>query len=127
MFQDEVLSQLWRIYLQKSRQAYTNTPVRTSTFKVRGQDSDSDSAAEMSVLSASETDGDTNASSTAGSIAESSSDWSQCSGSLDAASYLSARLRRTRHALMTMKKTLALLHLALVWIQEPLTLSDLLR
>uniref|UniRef100_A0A8C9ZKS9 TATA box-binding protein-associated factor RNA polymerase I subunit B n=1 Tax=Sander lucioperca TaxID=283035 RepID=A0A8C9ZKS9_SANLU len=126
-FKDEVLCQLWRIYLQKSRQAYTNNPVRTATFKVRGQDSDSDSAAEMSVLSASETDGDTNASSTAGSIAGSSSDWSQCSGSLDAASYLSARLRRSRHGLMSMKKTLALLHLALVWIQEPLTLSDLLR
>ncbi|XP_032399711.1 TATA box-binding protein-associated factor RNA polymerase I subunit B [Etheostoma spectabile] len=126
-FRDEVLCQLWRIYLQKSRQAYTNNPVRTSTFKVRGQDSDSDSAAEMSVISASETDGDTNASSTAGSIAGSSSDWSQYSGSLDAASYLSARLRRCRHGLMTMKKTLALLHLALVWIREPLTLSDLLR
>lgn len=49
-----------------------------------------------------------------------------CSGSLDAVSYLSARMKRT-HSLMSMKKTLALIHLALVWSREPLTLSDLLR
>lgn len=45
---------------------------------------------------------------------------------MDAVSYLSTRLRRAR-GLMTMKKTLALIHLALIWIREPLTLSDLLR
>lgn len=33
-FQDEVLCQLWRLYLQKSRQAYTNNPVRSSKFKL---------------------------------------------------------------------------------------------
>ncbi|TNN36456.1 TATA box-binding protein-associated factor RNA polymerase I subunit B [Liparis tanakae] len=93
----------------------------------RAPGSDSDSAAEASVLSASETDADTNASSAAGSTAGSSSDWSPCSGSLDAAHYLTDRLRRSRHALMSMKKTLALIHLALVWTGEPLTLSDLLR
>ncbi|XP_074471961.1 TATA box-binding protein-associated factor RNA polymerase I subunit B [Sebastes fasciatus] len=126
-FKDEVLCQLWRIYLQKSRQAYTHNPARTARFNVRGPNSDSDSAADLSVMSASETDGDTNPSSSAASNAGSSSDWSQCSGSVDAASYLSARLRRSRHTLMSMKKTLALIHLALVWSREPLTLSDLLR
>ncbi|XP_044024103.1 TATA box-binding protein-associated factor RNA polymerase I subunit B isoform X2 [Siniperca chuatsi] len=123
-FKDEVLCQLWRLYLQKSRQAYTHNPVTTATFKVRGPDSDS--AAESSVVSAGETDAEANLSSAAGSNAESSSDWSLCSGSVDAASYLSPRLRRTR-SLMTMMKTLALIHLALIWIREPLTLSDLLR
>ncbi|XP_049914730.1 TATA box-binding protein-associated factor RNA polymerase I subunit B isoform X1 [Epinephelus moara] len=126
-FKDEVLCQLWRIYLQKSRQAFTHNPLRTSSFRVQRPDSESDSAAEISIMSASETDGDTNLSSTAGSNAGSSSDWSQYSGSLDAASYLSARMKRSRHSLMTMKKTLALIHLALTWIREPLTLSDLLR
>lgn len=125
-FKDDVLCQLWRIYLQRSRQAYTHNPVRSAKFKVRGPDSDSDSAPESSAVSASETDGEANLSSTAGSNAESSSDWSQWSGSVDAVSYLSTRLRRAR-GLMTMKKTLALIHLALIWIREPLTLSDLLR
>ncbi|KAK9531980.1 hypothetical protein VZT92_011365 [Zoarces viviparus] len=127
-FKDQVLCQLWRIYLQKSRQAYTSNPTRTSQFRVRGPGSDSDSdSAEASVMTASETDGDTNPPSTAGSHAGSSSDWSMCSGSLDAASYLTGRLRRSRHSLMSMKKTLALIHLALVWSRQPLTLSDLLR
>ncbi|XP_018544251.1 TATA box-binding protein-associated factor RNA polymerase I subunit B [Lates calcarifer] len=125
-FKDQVLLQLWRLYLQRSRQAYTNDPVRSSRFKVRGLDSDSDSMAESSVKSASETDGEANLSSTVGSNAASSSDWSQCSGSVDVVTYLSARLRRSR-GLMSMKKTLALIHLGLVWSQEPLTLSDLLR
>ncbi|XP_030261202.1 TATA box-binding protein-associated factor RNA polymerase I subunit B [Sparus aurata] len=121
-FKDDVLCQLWRLYLQKSRQAFTHNPVTSSKFKVRGLDSDSDSAAESSVVSASET----NPSSAAGSNAESSSEWSLCSGSVDAAGYLSARLRRTR-GLMSMTKTLALIHLALIWSAEALTLSDLLR
>ncbi|XP_078146183.1 TATA box-binding protein-associated factor RNA polymerase I subunit B [Centroberyx gerrardi] len=33
-FKDEVLCQMWRLYLQKSRQAFTNTPVRSVKFKV---------------------------------------------------------------------------------------------
>ncbi|XP_071323992.1 TATA box-binding protein-associated factor RNA polymerase I subunit B [Trachinotus anak] len=125
-FKDQVLCQMWRLYLQKSQQAYTNNPVRSSTFKVRNVDSDSESVAELSVVSASETDGETNLSSTAGSNVESSSDWSLGSGSVDGVAYLTARLKQS-HCLMTMKKTLALIHLALIWSREPLTLSDLLR
>ena len=49
-----------------------------------------------------------------------------CSGSVDVVTYLTAWLRRNR-GLMSMKKTLALIHLALVWSREPVTLSDLLR
>nr|XP_020480334.1 TATA box-binding protein-associated factor RNA polymerase I subunit B [Monopterus albus] len=118
-FKDEVLWPLWRLYLQRSGQAYTNNPVRSCVFKMRGPDSDS-------VMSASETDGETNPSSTVGSNAESSSDWSLRSGSVDVTTYLTARLRRGR-GLMNMKKCLALIHLALIWSCEPLTLSDLLR
>lgn len=84
--------------------------------------SDSDSMA----TSSAEMDGETNLSSTAGSTAESSSDWSQRSGSSDVAAYLTAQQRRS-HGLMNMTKTLALIHLALIWSLEPLTLSDLLR
>ncbi|XP_026196406.1 TATA box-binding protein-associated factor RNA polymerase I subunit B [Anabas testudineus] len=122
-FKDEVLCQLWRLYLQKSRQAYTNNPVRSSKFKLQSLDSDSESAAESSVMSVSETDGETNLSSPAESSAGSTSGWSQFSGSV---SCPSPRMRRN-HSLMSMKKTLALIHLALVWSSEPLTLSDLLR
>ncbi|KAK2889765.1 TATA box-binding protein-associated factor RNA polymerase I subunit B [Channa argus] len=125
-FKDDVLCQLWRLYVQKSRQAYTNNPVRISKFKLRNLDSDSDSAARSPAISASDTDGETNLSSSVGSHAESSSDWSQGSGSVDIVSYLTTRLKRGS-VLMSMKKTLALIHLALVWSHEPLTLSDLLR
>ncbi|XP_040925539.1 TATA box-binding protein-associated factor RNA polymerase I subunit B isoform X2 [Betta splendens] len=125
-FKDKVLCQLWRLYLQRSRQAYTHNPVRSSKFKLRSLDSDSDSAAESAVTAFSETDGDANLSSTAGSNAESSSGWSQFSGSVDARNYLGPRMKRNC-GLMSMKKTLALIHLALVWSREPLTLSDLLR
>ncbi|XP_035473145.2 TATA box-binding protein-associated factor RNA polymerase I subunit B isoform X2 [Scophthalmus maximus] len=117
-FKDQVLCPLWRRYLQSSRQAYTSRPVRSATFKVHRPDLASDSVAETS---ASETD----VSSIGGSVADSGSDWSRCSGSLDGASYLTAPLRKTR--LMSMTKTLALVHVALVWSREPLTLSDLLR
>ncbi|XP_076613267.1 TATA box-binding protein-associated factor RNA polymerase I subunit B isoform X2 [Chaetodon auriga] len=125
-FKDEVLCQLWRLYLQKSRQAYTYDSVRSSKFKVRGPNSDSDSAAESTVTFASETDVETNLSGTARSNAGSSSDWSLCSGSADTSSYLSRRMRQNR-GLMSMRKTLALIHLALLWSREALTLSDLLR
>ncbi|XP_037305932.2 TATA box-binding protein-associated factor RNA polymerase I subunit B [Pungitius pungitius] len=118
-FKDEVLCELWRIFLQKSGQAYASPLMRPSRRGGRGPDTDSDSAAE-STANASETDRDScNAGST--------SDWSTFSGSLDAVSYLSADMRTTQHSLLSMKRTLALIHMALVWSREPLTLSDLLR
>ncbi|XP_062293752.1 TATA box-binding protein-associated factor RNA polymerase I subunit B [Scomber scombrus] len=125
-FKDQVLCQLWRLYLQKSRQAFTNNPVKSSRLKLRNPDSESDSAPESTVISASETDGEANQSSTAASNTDYSSEWSQCSGSMDADTYLTPRLKRGR-SLMNLKKTLALIHLALVWSREALTLSDLLR
>ncbi|XP_075873325.1 TATA box-binding protein-associated factor RNA polymerase I subunit B isoform X2 [Nelusetta ayraudi] len=124
-FRDQVLCQMWRLYLQKSQQAYTNTPIRTTHLSVRGVDSDSGGVS--SGLSASDTDGETNQSSLGGGAhTGSSSDWSLYSGSVDAHSYLSAGRRRSLN-LMSMRKTLALIHLALVWSRQALTLSDLLR
>ena len=84
-----------------------------------GLETDSDSMVESSLASASESAAPSNAST----ARESASDWS---GSKDGAAYLLAR-RRRGHNLMSMKKTLALIHLALVWSREALTLSDLLR
>lgn len=46
---------------------------------------------------------------------------------MDAVSYLSGSMRTSRQSLLSMKRTLALIHVALVWSREPLTLSDLLR
>ncbi|XP_015237956.1 PREDICTED: TATA box-binding protein-associated factor RNA polymerase I subunit B [Cyprinodon variegatus] len=46
-FKDEVLCQMWRLYLQKSRQAYTDNPVNSFRFRREGQDSDSDSASDF--------------------------------------------------------------------------------
>ncbi|XP_028252652.1 TATA box-binding protein-associated factor RNA polymerase I subunit B isoform X2 [Parambassis ranga] len=115
---DDVLCPLWRLYLQRSRQAYTAHPLRSSQHRVR--DSDSDSAAE-SIRSVTVTDGESNPPSTAGSNADSGS---ELSGSVDAAFYLT---RRRSRGVMSMKKNLALIYLALVWSREALTLSDLLR
>ncbi|XP_029352176.1 TATA box-binding protein-associated factor RNA polymerase I subunit B [Echeneis naucrates] len=113
-FKDQVLCQLWRLYLQRSHQAYTSNPVSAAIFKVGNSKSDTESIAE----SASETDGER---SQDGANAESS--WSQ--GSVDGVSYKASRAKRP--GLMSMRKTLALIHLALIWSREPLTLSDLLR
>ncbi|KAM6915490.1 TATA box-binding protein-associated factor RNA polymerase I subunit B [Xenentodon cancila] len=117
-FKDDVLRQLWRLYLQKSRQAYTHNPVTGSASGPLGVESDVDSVA-GSVTSASESA----PLSYASTDKEGSSDWS---GSKDGRAYQLARRRRS-HNLMSMKKTLALIHLALVWSREALTLGDLLR
>ncbi|XP_030578173.1 TATA box-binding protein-associated factor RNA polymerase I subunit B [Archocentrus centrarchus] len=116
-FKDDVLSLLWRRYLQRSRQAYTHDPVMSYRLRVGAVDSDSEGAVE------SFTDGESNPPSTANSNAESSGD---LSGSSEASTYLSARKRRSQ-SLLNMKKMLALIYLALVWSREALTLSDLLR
>ncbi|XP_029903534.1 LOW QUALITY PROTEIN: TATA box-binding protein-associated factor RNA polymerase I subunit B [Myripristis murdjan] len=130
-FKDEVLCQLWRLYLQRSRQAYSSQPIRSLRLKVRAPGSDSDSASESvmsaSIASASETDGEGDLHSTAASnTGESSDGVSVCSGSADVVSYLTPS-RKRGGGLMTMRKTLALLFLALLWSREALTLSDLLR
>ncbi|KAM4633056.1 TATA box-binding protein-associated factor RNA polymerase I subunit B [Polymixia lowei] len=122
-FKDGVLCQLWRLYLQKSRQAYTSNPVRTSKFKL---DSDTDSGGDSSCLSVSETDGEVDLSTAGSQTGTSNEGLSVCSGSENASCYLTPGRRRNK-GLMSMTKTLALLHLALLWTREALTLADLLR
>ncbi|XP_029943232.1 TATA box-binding protein-associated factor RNA polymerase I subunit B [Salarias fasciatus] len=115
-FKDLVLCRMWRIYLQRSRQAYTLSP---GAARQGGPVSDSDSAVDSSVWSGGFSE--SNPRSDADSQPESGCDWS---GSADAASYLKTRRSGGR---MTMRRTLALVHLALVWSRQALTLSDLLR
>ncbi|XP_064195887.1 TATA box-binding protein-associated factor RNA polymerase I subunit B isoform X1 [Anguilla rostrata] len=129
-FKDEVLCNMWRRYLQKSRQAYAKRPVHAGKFQLAY---DSDSAPEsLGFLSDSalQSGGDTEEerSSRPGSISGWSSEGatSVCSGSLDAGFYGSAHSRRALFQ-MTMPMTLALCHLALLWVREALTLADLLR
>ncbi|KAF7651367.1 hypothetical protein LDENG_00111810 [Lucifuga dentata] len=102
-FRDEVLCQLWRSYLQKSQQAYTHNPVHSTKLKMN-------------------TDGEADLFSTA----ESSSDWSLCSGPADALTFLTVQQKQSS-SLLSMRKTLAFIHLALLWCRETLSLSDLLR
>ncbi|XP_061610524.1 TATA box-binding protein-associated factor RNA polymerase I subunit B isoform X1 [Phyllopteryx taeniolatus] len=117
-FKDHVLWPLWRRFLQMSNQAYTDTPVESAKSKVQAGDSDLGSATESSFMSASEMDSEKSYSpGTSASEPDSCSDWSNGSkGS-----------RKSRCRAMRMTKTLALIHLALVWSRQALTLGDLLR
>ncbi|XP_017537718.1 TATA box-binding protein-associated factor RNA polymerase I subunit B [Pygocentrus nattereri] len=118
-FKTNVLWDFWKLYLQKTRQAYTRAPVSSTRNPV---DLSSESEPESAFLSeASDLSGPTSAS-----VYSSDGKSSVCSGSLDAAYYFDGKERRSRH-LMSMPRTLALCHLALLWLREAITLTDLLR
>ncbi|KAM9778895.1 TATA box-binding protein-associated factor RNA polymerase I subunit B isoform X1 [Syngnathus typhle] len=123
-FKDDVLWPLWRRFLQMSKQAYTDHPDESAKFQVQVVDKELESGAESSFLSASETDGETCLSSPSASQADSHSDWSIGSQSIDAHS---TPRRKSRRGNMRMTETLALIHLALVWSRQALTLGDLLK
>ncbi|XP_048852821.1 TATA box-binding protein-associated factor RNA polymerase I subunit B-like [Brienomyrus brachyistius] len=125
---DDILCNFWRGYLHKSKQAYTTKPLYSVTCQ---QDSDScpESLAmsDLSCLSTAETESDMDGAHST--ISGRSSDGerlsSVCTEALDSSLYCSARERRMHH-LMTMPMTLAFLHLSLLWLQEAITLADLL-
>ncbi|KAL7888327.1 hypothetical protein AOLI_G00033010 [Acnodon oligacanthus] len=118
-FKTNVLWDFWKLYLQKTKQAYTTAPVSSAFNPV---DQSSESEPESAFLS------EASDLSRPASASEYSSDGksSMCSGSLDAAYYFEAKQRRSR-LLMSMPRTLALCHLALLWLREAITLADLLR
>ncbi|CAN9507994.1 unnamed protein product [Ophioblennius macclurei] len=116
-FKDLVLCRMWRVYLQRSRQAFTKHPGRVRQGGL-DSDSDLDSMVGSSIRSGFS---ESNLTSDAPSQPDSSCNWS---GSVDSASY--CKVSR-KSGLITMRRTLALLHLALVWSRQALTLSDLLR
>eukprot|EP00066_Takifugu_rubripes_P027666 XP_011616932.1 PREDICTED: TATA box-binding protein-associated factor RNA polymerase I subunit B isoform X1 [Takifugu rubripes] len=121
-FKDHVLCEMWRLYLQKSRQAYTHKPVRISHYKLHTDSSSTEMSSRSFVT---ESDGETSGSNQVVST-DHSCIVSACSNSDEDVSHLSARRGRSQ-SLMSMSKTLGLVHLALVWSREALTLSDLLR
>uniref|UniRef100_A0A3P8VAS7 TATA box-binding protein-associated factor RNA polymerase I subunit B n=1 Tax=Cynoglossus semilaevis TaxID=244447 RepID=A0A3P8VAS7_CYNSE len=102
-FRDQVLCQLWRLYLQKSRQAFTSDPIRSSAHQL----------VPFLIF---------NTTPLLYSLLPVGSDWS---GVLGNSVHLSESQRQV-HTLMNMRRTLALIHLALVWSRAPLTLSDVI-
>ncbi|XP_040454252.1 TATA box-binding protein-associated factor RNA polymerase I subunit B isoform X1 [Falco naumanni] len=128
---DEILCTFWRCYLQKSNQAYCNRPAEgtVKALSVCNSSTDVDSEPERSslqFLSVSESEGDllTDCSfvSSASKISESTS---VCSGSVDGNLYLMKNQKEKLR--MTMPMTLSFCYMALLWLREPMTLSDLLR
>ncbi|XP_005404456.1 PREDICTED: TATA box-binding protein-associated factor RNA polymerase I subunit B [Chinchilla lanigera] len=136
---DEVLHNLWKRYLQKSKQAYCANPVYAGRRKAEvseGNVHHSDGESGPELLS------DTPWSSCLESGAESQSDAptprplaapraphseaaSVCSGSLDGVEYSERKEKGV--VKMTVPGTLALCYLSLLWQREAVALSDLLR
>ncbi|XP_053344419.1 TATA box-binding protein-associated factor RNA polymerase I subunit B [Clarias gariepinus] len=123
-FKTDVLWIFWKRYLQKTKQAYTRNPVNSDRSLVEWT---SDSGA-VSSVAFSEASWHDETASVKGDhkVSGYSSDGrsSVCSGSMDAEHYFR---RRERKYLMSMSRTLALCHLALLWVREAITLADLLR
>ncbi|XP_075057551.1 TATA box-binding protein-associated factor RNA polymerase I subunit B isoform X2 [Mixophyes fleayi] len=133
---DKVMCNLWRRYLQKTKQAYCTKPLTSASQLLTGYESsvasELDSEPDMFRMSqASETDGGTMSDTSCGlpssgcSTTASESSRSVCSGSVD------GELHKTRKkypdSRMSMPMTLAFCYLSLLWVRASVTLSDLLR
>ncbi|XP_066468174.1 TATA box-binding protein-associated factor RNA polymerase I subunit B isoform X2 [Tiliqua scincoides] len=130
---DEVLCNIWKRYLQKSKEVYCDRPVNDDNHVVHEtSDSDTDGGRDQDITrllglpcSASDTDPMSDSSIGGVSSLSKSSGKSTWSGSVDGSSYL---LRTKKDELrMSMPMTLAFCYLALLWLRESITLSDLLR
>lgn len=130
---DEILCNVWKRYLQKNKPAYCDKPVNDDTRDVHETcDSDTDGERDLDIkrlleLSCSASDTDQVSDSSIGGVStfSKSSGKSTWSGSVDGSSYL---LRKKKDKLrMSMPMTLAFCYLALLWLRESITLSDLLR
>ncbi|XP_072187955.1 TATA box-binding protein-associated factor RNA polymerase I subunit B isoform X2 [Excalfactoria chinensis] len=129
---DEILYNFWRRYLQKSQQAYCNRPSGETIKASSACDSSTDMDSEpersslLHFLSVSESDGDLQTDcSYASSVGKVSENTSVCSGSVDGSLY--AKKNRKEKLRMSMPMTLSFCYMALLWLKEPMTLSDLLR
>lgn len=136
LIKDEILCNVWRRYLQKSQQAYTNKPIAIISKKRKNSEVG---------LSSSGFDTDTDTSSLHGfSLSENNSESASqdnshsdsfrnaedetssiLSGSVDGS--LHVRAAHSKRLLMSMPMTLAFCYLALLWLRESITLSDLLQ
>ncbi|XP_025057636.1 TATA box-binding protein-associated factor RNA polymerase I subunit B [Alligator sinensis] len=131
---DEILCSFWRCYLQKSKQAYCPRPVNDTPLELVVSDSATDvdsepervSSFDLSSFSGSDIDVQTECSfEQISSVDKTSETMSVHSGSIDGSSYL--RKRRKENVRMSMPMTLSFCYMALLWLKEPMTLSDLLR
>ncbi|NXN22652.1 TAF1B polymerase, partial [Nycticryphes semicollaris] len=129
---DEVLCNFWRRYLQKTKQAYCNRPAGETVKALSVCDSSTDVDSEperlslLHLLSLSESEGDLQTDcSFASSISKVSGSTSVYSGSVDGSLYFMKN--RKEKLRMTMPMTLSFCYMALLWLREPMTLSDLLR
>uniref|UniRef100_G1NMK2 TATA-box binding protein associated factor, RNA polymerase I subunit B n=1 Tax=Meleagris gallopavo TaxID=9103 RepID=G1NMK2_MELGA len=129
---DEILCNFWRRYLQKSQQAYCNRPAGETIKALSVCDSSTDMDSEpeqpslLHFLSVSESDGDLQTDcSYASSVGKVSESTSVCSGSVDGSLYV--RKNRKEKLRMSMPMTLSFCYMALLWLKEPMTLSELLR
>ncbi|KAM8953231.1 TATA box-binding protein-associated factor RNA polymerase I subunit B [Pelodytes ibericus] len=131
---DDVMWSLWRRYLQKTNQAYTKS-VRgsqtTSESDTRLSESDSElESFSLGASSVSESDGEyicstiPGVSSAGEDTSASESAVSVMSGSVDGGQYVRHKKCSVQ---LTMPLTLAFCYLSLLWLREPITLSDLLR
>lgn len=123
-FETEVLWNFWKRYLQNTRQAFTENPVFTPRFEVYMKSpsvSESDTQSQQSCYS--ETSSDTEMSASGLSVDGRSA---VSSGSLEDSTSQRGRRRKVSN-LMSMPRTLAMCYLALLWVREAITLTDLLR
>ncbi|XP_059104211.1 TATA box-binding protein-associated factor RNA polymerase I subunit B isoform X1 [Peromyscus eremicus] len=135
---NEVLHSFWKRYLQKSRQAYCENPVRTRGKKAKVLEDSlqcSDWASELELPS------DTTCPLESGAEFQSDPEIPKpfpvtkaspkseaadvCSGSVDGVEYSDWKEKGVLK--MTVPRTLALCYLSLLWQRETMTLSDLLR
>ncbi|XP_028809092.1 TATA box-binding protein-associated factor RNA polymerase I subunit B-like isoform X2 [Denticeps clupeoides] len=117
-FKDDILYNFWKRYLQATNQAYTRAPLCYGEVEaVSDFTSESECPSELSFQSEPSLRGrrKRTASGSSGSVVS--------SGSMDGSSYS----KRKSGDFMTMPRTLALCYLALLWVREGITLSDLLR
>uniref|UniRef100_A0A663MRB3 TATA box-binding protein-associated factor RNA polymerase I subunit B n=1 Tax=Athene cunicularia TaxID=194338 RepID=A0A663MRB3_ATHCN len=125
---DEVLWNFWRRYLQKTKQAYFDRPAGETAEPVCDSSTDVDSDPERLYSSLSESEGDLQTDrsfvSSTSKVSESTSVHSR-SGSVDGSLYL---MKKPKEKLrMTMPMTLSFCYMALLWMRETMTLSELLR
>ncbi|XP_041044490.1 TATA box-binding protein-associated factor RNA polymerase I subunit B isoform X1 [Carcharodon carcharias] len=137
LIKDEILCNIWRRYLQKNQNAYTNKPIDVFSRKRTISENSSGSSgletnSDLSLLrgwsSFSESDPESQDSSiqlSNDAVVSDDEATSIRSGSIDGRLYRRAACRE--RLLMSMPLTLAFCYLALLWLRESITLADLLR
>ncbi|XP_075719713.1 TATA box-binding protein-associated factor RNA polymerase I subunit B-like [Rhinoderma darwinii] len=133
---DNVMCNLWRRYLQKTKQAYCRRPVsRTMQLGTDSSVASSELDEESQIFSTgvtSESDMEQLSESSIGrpssvvrtETSDAESSISVMSGSVDGDVY---RKNKSREIILSMPMTLAFCFLSLLWVRAPITLSDLLR